>query len=115
MIGRPEIWKYLAHVICVLLLGYLLLRSAETEKFDMTANGWFQIFLVLGVNLAIHQSARISLRGCQPGKDVSGPVVAPDRKKCVSPGGVDEGHEMRWTEYTVAMLLFSGVSMVLCI
>ncbi len=27
--------------------------------------------------------------------------------------GVDENHEMRWTEYTTAMLLFSGVSMTL--
>ena len=27
--------------------------------------------------------------------------------------GVDEKHEMRWTEYAVAMLLFSGVSMAL--
>ena len=26
--------------------------------------------------------------------------------------GVDENHEMRWTEYAVAMLLFSGVSML---
>ena len=27
--------------------------------------------------------------------------------------GVDENHEMRWTEYAVAMLLFSAVSMLL--
>jgi K+-transporting ATPase ATPase A chain len=27
--------------------------------------------------------------------------------------GVDEKREMRWTEYAVAMLLFSGVSMTL--
>ena len=27
--------------------------------------------------------------------------------------GVDEDHEMRWTEYAVAMLLFSGASMLL--
>jgi K+-transporting ATPase ATPase A chain len=27
--------------------------------------------------------------------------------------GIDENHEMRWTEYAVAMLLFSGVSMAL--
>ena len=27
--------------------------------------------------------------------------------------GVDENHEMRWTEYAVAMLLFSVVSMLL--
>src|SRR6202140_5420179 len=27
--------------------------------------------------------------------------------------GVDEKHEMRWTEYAIAMLLFSGVSMAL--
>jgi K+-transporting ATPase ATPase A chain len=27
--------------------------------------------------------------------------------------GVDERHEMRWTEYAISMLLFSGVSMVL--
>jgi K+-transporting ATPase ATPase A chain len=27
--------------------------------------------------------------------------------------GVDEEHEMRWTEYAFAMLLFSGASMLL--
>ena len=26
--------------------------------------------------------------------------------------GVDEDHEMRWTEYAIAMLLFSLVSMI---
>jgi K+-transporting ATPase ATPase A chain len=41
------------------------------------------------------------------------PVLRPIEKLIYRLTGVDEQHEMRWTEYTVAMLLFSGVSMAL--
>ena len=41
------------------------------------------------------------------------PVLRPIEKLVHRLTGVDEQREMRWTEYTISMLLFSGVSMVL--
>jgi len=41
------------------------------------------------------------------------PVLRPVEKLIYRLTGVDEKREMRWTEYTVAMLLFSGLSMTL--
>jgi potassium-transporting ATPase potassium-binding subunit len=79
----------------------------------MTANGWFQILLVLGVVFAITKPlgtfmARVFSRD----KTILDPVLRPIERLVYRLTGVDEQHEMRWTEYAVAMLLFSGVSMV---
>jgi K+-transporting ATPase ATPase A chain len=41
------------------------------------------------------------------------PILRPIEKLVYKLTGVDESREMRWTEYTVSMLLFSGVSMAL--
>jgi K+-transporting ATPase ATPase A chain len=41
------------------------------------------------------------------------PVLRPIERLLYRVTGVDENHEMRWTEYAVAMLLFSVVSMLL--
>ena len=41
------------------------------------------------------------------------PVLRPLERLLYRLTGVDEKHEMRWTEYAVAMLLFSVVSMLL--
>jgi K+-transporting ATPase ATPase A chain len=41
------------------------------------------------------------------------PVLRPVEKLLYRLTGVDENHEMRWTEYAIAMLLFSLVSMLL--
>jgi potassium-transporting ATPase potassium-binding subunit len=41
------------------------------------------------------------------------PVARPIERLLYRLTGVDENHEMRWTEYAVAMLMFSGVSMLL--
>ncbi|HTF26644.1 MAG TPA: potassium-transporting ATPase subunit KdpA [Candidatus Limnocylindria bacterium] len=80
----------------------------------MTANGWFQIFLVLGVIFLITKPLGIFItRVFNREKVFLDPVLRPIEKIVYRLAGVDEGHEMRWTEYTVAMLLFSGVSMVL--
>ncbi len=40
------------------------------------------------------------------------PVLRPIERLIYRVTGVDEAHEMRWTEYAVAMLLFSVVSML---
>lgn len=41
------------------------------------------------------------------------PALRPLERLLYRVTGVDENHEMRWTEYTIAMLLFSVVSMLL--
>src|SRR5260370_24236483 len=40
------------------------------------------------------------------------PIARPIERLLYRMTGVDENQEMRWTEYAVAMLLFSGVSML---
>ena len=40
------------------------------------------------------------------------PIARPVERLIYRLTGVDEEHEMRWTEYAVAMLLFSAVSML---
>ncbi len=80
----------------------------------MTANGWLQIFLFLLVMFAITKPMGLFMaRVFSAREDVSGPVAAAIRATAVSLTGVDEKQEMRWTEYAIAMLLFSGVSMML--
>src|SRR5712664_4468154 len=80
----------------------------------MTANGWFQILLVLGVTLAVTKPLGIFMtRVFNREKTFLDPVLRRIEKLVYRLTGVDEQQEMRWTEYTVAMLLFSGVSMAL--
>jgi len=80
----------------------------------MTANGWFQIILYLLIILAVAKPlgtymARVFSRE----KTFFDPVARPLERLLYRLTGVDEKKEMRWTEYAVAMLLFSGVSMLL--
>ena len=46
------------------------------------------------------------------GKTFLDPMLRPLERLLYRVTGVDETREMRWTEYAIAMLLFSGVSMV---
>jgi potassium-transporting ATPase potassium-binding subunit len=80
----------------------------------MTANGWLQILLVLAVVLAITKPLGVFMaRVFGREKTFLDPVLRPVERMVYGLTGVDETHEMRWTEYAVAMLLFSGVSMAL--
>ncbi len=80
----------------------------------MTANGWFQIGLVLLVVLALTKPLGIFMtRVFNREKTFLDPLLRPIEKLVYRLTAVDESHEMRWTEYTIAMLLFSGVSMAL--
>jgi potassium-transporting ATPase potassium-binding subunit len=80
----------------------------------VTANGWLQIFLVLAVVFAITKPLGIFMaRVFNREKTFLDPILRPVEKLVYRLCGVDDRHEMRWTEYAVAMLLFSGVSMVL--
>lgn len=80
----------------------------------MTANGWFQIFLFLAVIFLITKPLGVFMARVFSGeKTFLDPVLRPVEKLIYRLTGVDETSEMRWTEYTIAMLLFSGVSMAL--
>jgi len=80
----------------------------------MTANGWFQIFLLLGVVFVITKPLGVFMtRVFNREKTFLDPALRPLEKLVYRLTGVDDKHEMRWTEYAVAMLLFSAVSMAI--
>jgi potassium-transporting ATPase potassium-binding subunit len=80
----------------------------------MTANGWFQIGFFLLVIFLITKPLGVFLARVFSGeKTFLDPVLRPIEKFVYRLTGIDERHEMRWTEYAVAMLLFSAVSMAL--
>ena len=80
----------------------------------MTANGWLQIFVFLGAVLLVTKPlgafiARVFARE----KTVLDPVMRPLERFLHKLTGVDETHEMDWKEYALALILFSGASMIL--
>ncbi len=80
----------------------------------MAANGWFQILFYLFVIFLITKPAGVFMcRVFDRDKTFLDPVLRPIERLIYRLTGIDEKQEMRWTEYAVAMLLFSGVSMAL--
>ncbi len=80
----------------------------------MTGNGWLQIFLFLLVTFAVAKPAGLFMtRVFTREKTWLDPLLRPCERLLYKLTGVDENREMRWTEYAIAMLLFSGVSMTL--
>ena len=80
----------------------------------MTANGWFQIGLYLLVIFLLTKPIGVFMtRVFSHEKTFLDPLLRPVEKLIYRLIGVDEKREMRWTEYTISMLLFSGVSMTL--
>jgi K+-transporting ATPase ATPase A chain len=78
----------------------------------MTANGWFQIAFFLSVIFLVTKPLGVFMaRVFSREKTFLDPVLRPIERLVYRLTGVDEKREMRWTEYAVAMLLFSGVSM----
>jgi potassium-transporting ATPase potassium-binding subunit len=78
----------------------------------MSANGWFQIGFFLLVIFLITKPLGVFLARVFSGeKTFLDWVLRPIEKLIYRLTGIDEKHEMRWPEYAVAMLLFSGVSM----
>jgi len=80
----------------------------------MTTNGWIQIFVFLALILAITKPlgaymAKVFSRE----RTFLDPAVRPIERLLYRVTGVDEEHEMRWTEYAFSMLLFSGATMLL--
>ena len=80
----------------------------------MTINGWLQIAFFLLLILAVTKPLGVFMtRVFNREKTFLDPVLRPIEKLIYRTTGVDEGREMGWIEYAVAMLLFSLVSMLL--
>jgi K+-transporting ATPase ATPase A chain len=79
----------------------------------MTANGWLQIGIFLALVLAVTRPLGIFMT-CVFNREHTfmDRALRPVERLLYRLTGVDERHEMRWTEYAVAMLLFSAVSML---
>src|SRR5882672_10320900 len=80
----------------------------------MTVNGWLQIIVYLAVILAVTKPVGVFMaRVFSRERTFLDPVLRPVERLLYRLTLVDEDHEMRWTEYGFAMLLFSSVSMLL--
>jgi potassium-transporting ATPase potassium-binding subunit len=80
----------------------------------MTANGWLQIGLFFAAVLLVAKPLGTYLYRVYERKSTwLDYVFRPIEKFIYRVCGVDESKEMRWTEYGVAMLLFSGVTLLL--
>ena len=79
----------------------------------MTLNGWLQIGLFLLAVLAVTRPlGRYMTRVFERRRTWLDPVLRPIERLVYRLTGVDETHEMRWSEYAATMLAFSVVSMV---
>jgi K+-transporting ATPase ATPase A chain len=79
----------------------------------MTANGWLQILCFLGAVFVLTPviggyMARVFSRQ----RTWLDPIMRPIERLIYRLTGVAETHEMRWTEYAMALLLFSVVSLL---
>ncbi len=79
----------------------------------MTFIGWFQILLFLGAILALTKPFGTFMHRVFEGeKTWLTPILRPVERVIYKIGGVKEDEEMPWTTYTIAMLLFSIVTLV---
>jgi K+-transporting ATPase ATPase A chain len=79
----------------------------------MTLNGWLQIGLFLLAVLAVTPPlGRYMTRVFRRERTWLDPVLRPVERLIYRSTGVDETHDMRWTEYAVGVLLFGVVSML---
>ncbi|HTS56869.1 MAG TPA: potassium-transporting ATPase subunit KdpA [Terriglobales bacterium] len=80
----------------------------------MTANGWLQILFFLALVFLVTKPLGVYMARLFAGeRTFLHPVLRPIEKLLYRLTGVEETHEMRWTEYAISMLLFSVVSMLL--
>jgi K+-transporting ATPase ATPase A chain len=79
----------------------------------MTPNGWLQILFYFAVILLITKPMGVFMaRVFSRERTWLDPVMRPVERVFYKLTRVDENREMRWTEYSIAMLLFSAVSMI---
>ncbi len=79
----------------------------------MTRNGWLQILVFLGLIFAVTKPLGVFMtRVFSRERTFLDPVLRPIERLLYRVTGVDESHEMRWTEYATTMLVFSATSML---
>ena len=79
----------------------------------MTLNGWLQILFFFALILAVTKPLGVFMAHVfNRERTLLDPVLRPLEKLIYKATRVDESHEMAWTQYASAMLLFSVVSMV---
>jgi len=79
----------------------------------MTANGWLQIcFFFLLVLACAKPLGTYMARVFERQRTFVDPILRPIEKLLYRLTGIDETHEMRWTEYGIAMLIFSLVTLL---
>ena len=79
----------------------------------MTLNGWLQILFFFALVLAVTKPlGAFMARVFNHERTWLEPILRPVERLIYRLTGVDENREMRWTEYAIAMLLFSVVSML---
>ena len=80
----------------------------------MTFNGWLQILFFFAVILAVTKPLGVFMTHVfNRERTFMDPILRPIERLIYKLTGVDEKREMHWTEYAVAMLLFSVVPMLL--
>jgi K+-transporting ATPase ATPase A chain len=80
----------------------------------MTANGWLQIGVFLLIVFAMTPPlGRFINRVFNRERTWLDPILAPVERAIYRVTGVDPGADMPWQEYAMAMLIFSGASMIL--
>src|ERR1700719_2146810 len=79
----------------------------------MTINGWLQIVVFIGLIFAVTKPLGVFMaRVFARERTFLDPVLRPIERLLYRITGVDESHEMRWTEYATTMLVFSAVAML---
>jgi K+-transporting ATPase ATPase A chain len=79
----------------------------------MSANGWFQIALFIAVVFLLTKPIGNFLgRVFNRERTLLDPVLAPIERLIYRLTGISADKEMKWTEYGIAMLMFSAVSML---
>ena len=79
----------------------------------MTANGWLQIFVFLLLIFLLTRPLGVFMtRVFDRKRTFLDPLLRPIERLLYKLTGVNERHEMRWTEYAFAMLCFSVIPMI---
>ena len=80
----------------------------------MSLNGWLQIALFIALILLLAKPmGSYMARVFERRRTWLDPVLVPCERLLYKATGIDADHEMRWTEYATAMLIFSAATLVL--
>jgi K+-transporting ATPase ATPase A chain len=80
----------------------------------MTANGWFQICFFFALVLVCAKPLGLYMaRVFERERTFADRLFRPMERLIYRLTGIDETHEMRWTEYSITMLLFSVTTLLL--